>query len=46
LEENDVDNSLASNNVYNFIVDRSASMGGEKMEITRQSLKLFIQSLP
>ena len=29
-----------------FIVDRSGSMGGPRMEITKDALKLFIQSLP
>ncbi len=29
-----------------FIVDRSGSMGGHRMETTKQALKLFIQSLP
>ena len=29
-----------------FIVDRSYSMKGERMEITKDALKLFIQSLP
>jgi Mg-chelatase subunit ChlD len=29
-----------------FIVDRSGSMGVKRMEITKDALKLFIQSLP
>lgn len=29
-----------------FLVDRSGSMGGQKMEITKQALKLFLKSLP
>lgn len=33
-------------NVFIFIVDRSGSMGGKKMEMTKEALKLFIQSLP
>jgi Mg-chelatase subunit ChlD len=33
-------------NVFIFIVDRSGSMSGQKMEMTKEALKLFIQSLP
>ena len=29
-----------------FVVDRSGSMTGQRMDITKQALKLFIQSLP
>ena len=29
-----------------FLVDRSGSMSGRRMEITKEALKLFIQSLP
>lgn len=29
-----------------FLVDRSGSMGGKRIEITKEALKLFIQSLP
>jgi len=29
-------------NIFIFIVDRSGSMGGEKMEMTKEALKLFI----
>ena len=42
----DVDDSLLSKSIFTFVVDRSGSMGGQKMEITKESLKLFIQSLP
>jgi len=31
---------------YVFIVDRSGSMGGQRMEIAKEALQLFIQSLP
>jgi uncharacterized protein YegL len=29
-----------------FIVDRSGSMSGEKMRITKEALQLFIKSVP
>ena len=29
-----------------FVVDRSGSMSGRRMEITKEALKIFIQSLP
>ena len=29
-----------------FLVDRSGSMSGRRMEITKEALKLFIKSLP
>lgn len=32
--------------VFIFLVDRSGSMRGKKMEMTQEALKLFIQSLP
>jgi von Willebrand factor A domain-containing protein 5 len=32
--------------VFIFLVDRSGSMSGKKMEMTKEALKLFIQSLP
>jgi Mg-chelatase subunit ChlD len=31
---------------YVFIVDRSGSMSGRKIEVTKYAMKLFIQSLP
>jgi hypothetical protein len=31
---------------YIFIVDRSGSMSGRRMEVTKDAMKLFIQSLP
>lgn len=31
---------------YVFIVDRSGSMGGRRIEVTKEALKLFMQSLP
>jgi uncharacterized protein with von Willebrand factor type A (vWA) domain len=33
-------------NVFIFLIDRSGSMSGQKMEATKEALKLFIQSLP
>ena len=32
--------------MFIFIVDRSGSMSGQKMEMTKEAMKLFIQSLP
>jgi Mg-chelatase subunit ChlD len=29
-------------NIFIFIVDRSGSMGGKKMDMTKEALKLFI----
>jgi hypothetical protein len=37
---------MDKDNLFIFIVDRSGSMGGQKMEMTKEALKLFIQSLP
>ena len=31
---------------FTFLVDRSGSMGGRRIEITKDALKLFMQSLP
>lgn len=31
---------------YIFIVDRSGSMSGSRMEVTKEALKLFLKSLP
>jgi hypothetical protein len=36
----------SEDNIFVFIVDRSGSMSGQKMEMTKEALKLFIQSLP
>jgi hypothetical protein len=33
---------LEQDDVFVFIVDRSGSMGGQKMEMTKEALKLFI----
>jgi cobalamin biosynthesis protein CobT len=37
---------MASDQVFIFLVDRSGSMGNEKMQMAKDALKLFIQSLP
>jgi hypothetical protein len=31
---------------YIFLVDHSSSMGGRRMEVTKDALKLFMKSLP
>ena len=36
----------ASNQIFIFFLDRSGSMDGDKMEMAKDALKLFIQSLP
>ena len=44
-EELDVINipgAAEKDNVFVFIVDRSGSMGGQKMQMTKEALKLFI----
>ena len=38
--------SLGSNYVFMFIVDRSYSMSGVRMETCKAALKLFLRSLP
>lgn len=38
--------SMGRDFCFIFIVDRSGSMSGHRMETTKQALKLFIQSLP
>jgi hypothetical protein len=32
--------------IYVFVVDRSGSMSGRRIEITKEAVTLFIQSLP
>ena len=46
LDENEVDSSLDDQYVFTFVVDRSGSMSGTKMNITKEAMKLFVQSLP
>jgi uncharacterized protein with von Willebrand factor type A (vWA) domain len=35
-----------SNQIFIFLIDRSGSMDGDKMEMAKDALKLFILSLP
>lgn len=37
---------MASDQIFIFLVDRSGSMGNKKMQMAKDALKLFIQSLP
>jgi predicted phosphoadenosine phosphosulfate sulfurtransferase len=37
---------IMNESVYIFLVDRTGSMQGRKLDITKEALKLFIQSLP
>jgi uncharacterized protein with von Willebrand factor type A (vWA) domain len=37
---------VEENNYFIFIVDRSGSMSGTKMETTKEALTLFLKSLP
>ena len=46
IEEDDVDPVLEDKCCFLFVVDRSGSMGGQRMDITREALKLFMMSLP
>jgi len=43
LEEIEIDKELDTNEiVYYFIVDRSGSMSGKRIELTKSALKLFL----
>ncbi|TNV85496.1 hypothetical protein FGO68_gene972 [Halteria grandinella] len=44
--EADLPNKLIQNFFVIFLVDRSGSMSGKKMDITKEALHLFIKSLP
>ena len=46
LDESDLSSNLDGNYTYIFVVDRSGSMSGRRMEITKEAMKLFMQSLP
>lgn len=41
-----IDYSKEKDTIFVFLVDRSGSMNGPKMNMTRDALNLFIQSLP
>lgn len=45
-EELDAAVDESKDNVFFFIVDCSGSMSGSKIEMTKEALELFIQSLP
>jgi hypothetical protein len=46
LEEDSMKENLEHKMCFTFVVDRSGSMSGGRIEITKQALKLFLQSLP
>ena len=46
LDESDLVPELGGSYTYIFVVDRSGSMSGRRMEITKEAMKLFMQSLP
>jgi hypothetical protein len=45
-EPKEVSQRLQEKGFFIFIVDRSGSMAGSKMETTKEALKLFLKSLP
>jgi von Willebrand factor type A domain len=45
-QEHELEQTLVKNLLVIFIADRSGSMSGKKMDITKQALQLFIKSLP
>ena len=49
LEDEEPESSVLTNGedfLYVFIIDRSGSMSGRRMEVTKDAMKLFMQSLP
>ena len=46
MVEDDVNSNLQAKLVFSFIVDRSGSMGGIRIDIAKEALNLFMQSLP
>ena len=46
IEEDDLAENLQTNHSFIFVVDRSGSMSGSRIEITKKALKFFMQSLP
>lgn len=46
FEEPEINETLEGDYCILFVVDRSGSMSGNPMNITKKALQLFIQSLP
>jgi len=46
IEEDAIKDKYDEKLAFIFIVDSSGSMGGQRMEMTKKALELFIQSLP
>ena len=46
IEEEDLSSDLEQPKCFIFVVDRSGSMAGSRMNITKEALRLFIMSLP
>ena len=46
IEEDEIKAELEPSQCFMFVVDRSGSMSGSRMEITKEALRLFIMSLP
>ena len=46
IEETEVNKELDDKYFFVFVVDRSGSMSGSRIEITKKALTLFVQSLP
>ena len=46
LEEGDLPANFECDYSYIFLVDRSGSMRGNRMEITKEAMKLFMKSIP
>lgn len=44
--EAELEQKIYQNLFVIFLVDRSGSMSGKKMDITKQALQLFVKSLP
>lgn len=46
IEEDDVSASLSVDHCFIFVVDRSGSMSGRRIVLTKKALQFFMQSLP
>jgi len=46
IDEDEVASTLSKDHMFIFVVDQSGSMSGQKMEITKRALELFLMSLP